>query len=841
LALSSAVLRVLWVLCGKICFSAFPAANYLSVRNRATLLATLALLLAAQTARAQVITGTIVQPDSTTPLAGAIVVITDARSATIERVLTSSRGGFSVALPGPAQYSLTLLRIGYRPTVGPIVNVGPGETVRTRIVAGRAIVTLAAMRVRERETCRVSADTGLMVARVWEEARKAMLSSQLSAEGAPLYAEWVQYDRALDPSGRVIRQQRVRSDKHLTQHAFKSVPVDILRDQGYVAEDSVGVNYFAPDAEVLLSDAFVSAHCFQLVESPNNTDLVGVGFTPATARRDMRDIEGTLWVDRASSELRHVDFHYRNLQEPSSQAEPGGRVEFIRLAEGSWLVSRWHVRMPEVGKRDRVSQDGTRRTVMASTMLYLRAIRVSGGEVTRASRSDTVLYSATGPAVAVQLMSRDTLTSRTGAVLTIEGTDYAAIADSLGRSRFSPVLAGRYRATVRTPLMQTLGMPSVEMEVDTHDDARVDSLLLPSARDVLVHACPRESVANDEGMLHGRVRDEHARLIADAVVTTSWQSGFGAGRGVEYREKTLTSHTDAFGEWRTCGVPTGLQLSVTVATKDAADVQKIQLEDPYANVELVVHPRRLLTSDITSPIGTTLVSLVEVAVTDEQGAPVPNVSVEARQEGMRTRTLFTGEMGRVLLPDIRRDRLVVSARHVGFVPGELTVDLESERVLLPIRLATNSAPSLDTLRVIGVRANQARYSEFEMRHRMHQASVSITSEEIERRSPTAIWQMITNVPGVIVADRDNIVVARSQRAFMQNFSDQPCFLQVMVDGVIMNRLQSRITGSGFDLRQLPPPEQIHGIEVFNGPASMPVQYGGEGSDKWCGLIAVWTK
>ena len=809
---------------------------------RTRLVTTLAFLLAAQAAKGQVVTGIVVQPDSTTPLAGAIVVVTDAQGAAIARVLTGSRGGFSVALPAPARYTLTLLRIGYRPTIGPTLNMGAGETARTRIVAGHAAVTLAAMRVRERETCRVSTDTGLMVARVWEEARKAMLSSQLSAEGAPLSAEWVEYDRALDPSGKLVRQQRVRSAKHLTQHAFRSVPADVLREQGYVSEDSVGVNYFAPDAEVLLSDAFVSAHCFRLVESPSNADLVGVAFTPSGDRRDMREIEGTLWVDRPSSELRNVDFRYQNLPEPSSQAEPGGRVEFLRLTEGNWLVSRWHVRMPEVAKHDRVSQDGLRRTVMASTMSYLRAVRVTGGEVTRASRADTVLYRTSGPTVAVQLTSRDTLMSRAGAVLTLEGTDYSAIADSLGRIRLSPVLAGRYRANVRTPFMQLLGMPTVELEVETHDDAHVDSLMLPPARDVLAHACPRESVGKDEGMLHGRVRDEQAHTIADAVVTTSWQAYFGAmpGRGVEYRERTLASRTDAFGQWRTCGVPTGVSLSVTVATKDAADVQKVQLDNPYATVELVVHSRRLSSSDITSQGGAMPLSLVEVAVTDEHGAPVANVSVEARQEGLRTRTVVTGETGRALLPDLPRSRLVVSTRRVGFVPGELTVDLQGERVMLPIRLAANTAPSLDTLRVVGLRADQPRFAEFDMRRRMHQATVSITSEQIEQRTPTAIWQMITNVPGVILAERDNILVARSQRSFV-TATNQPCFLQVMVDGAIMNRLMSQLTGSGFDLRQLPPPEQIHGIEVFNGPASIPVQYGGLGSDKWCGLIAVWTK
>jgi outer membrane receptor for ferrienterochelin and colicin len=45
----------------------------------------------------------------------------------------------------------------------------------------------------------------------------------------------------------------------------------------------------------------------------------------------------------------------------------------------------------------------------------------------------------------------------------------------------------------------------------------------------------------------------------------------------------------------------------------------------------------------------------------------------------------------------------------------------------------------------------------------------------------------------------------------------------------------------FDLRLLPKLEEIHRIEVFAGPASIPVQYGGSGDDKWCGMIAIWTR
>jgi hypothetical protein len=63
--------------------------------------------------------------------------------------------------------------------------VAAGATEVVRFVLADQAVVLSSVNVRERETCRVNADTGFMVARVWEEARKAMLTTQLSAAVGP--------------------------------------------------------------------------------------------------------------------------------------------------------------------------------------------------------------------------------------------------------------------------------------------------------------------------------------------------------------------------------------------------------------------------------------------------------------------------------------------------------------------------------------------------------------------------------------------------------------------------------------------------------------------------------
>ena len=61
---------------------------------------------------------------------------------------------------------------------------------------------------------------------------------------------------------------------------------------------------------------------------------------------------------------------------------------------------------------------------------------------------------------------------------------------------------------------------------------------------------------------------------------------------------------------------------------------------------------------------------------------------------------------------------------------------------------------------------------------------------------------------------------------------------VAVDGIVLNRTPGQ---KAFDLRLLPPVDEIYGIEVFAGAASIPLEYGGEGDGKWCGLIAIWTR
>ena len=800
---------------------------------------------------AQVVRGTVVLPDSTTPVSGVIVLATDARGTTAARALTTAQGQFAITLPLPGRYGFTLLRIGFRPTHLPEVGVGASATENVRFVLSDSPVVLSSINVRERETCRVNADTGFMVARVWEEARKAMLTTQLSSEDVPLFAEWIEYDRMLDSTARLVREQHIHTSRNPTTHAFRSRPAAFLDSAGYVVADSTGTSYFAPDAEVLLSESFAAGHCFRLVGSPKaagTAELIGVGFQPTRDRREKREIEGTLWVDRATAELRALDFRYTNMPDIVRAAAAGGHVEFLRLEDGSWLVSQWHVRMPVVGAPNKSSADGFRRVIMSASTPVVRGVQITGGEVTRVTRHDSLVHEAAGPAIVLQVVSHDSLVPARAATMKLEGTDYSAIADSSGRIRLTPVLAGRYRARVSTPLMDLLGVPPVTRDIETRDDAHADSLNLPVSRDALLAACPKDSVRNGEGMLHGNVRDEGATALQGAAVTVTWQGDFHAvattgSANLGYTEKTLGTLSDGTGYWRVCGVPRGTPLVVHVATDSGSDLRTVRLEGPrdFAAVDLVVHHATPTAArEAQSAAGLTRPrALIEIAVTELGGGPLPDATVEILGDG-RTRTVITGPRGRALVPDIAPGLLVVRAKHVGFKQGQLAVTVEPGRNTIPIVLSTVSMPTLDTVRVVGDQAlhGMRRNDEFDTRRLNHSATASFTRDDIVKRNPVDVWQMLTAVPSIRIVDSAGVTV-ESTRSLNVNpdMSVSKCYLTVMVDGLVMNAAPQQ----AFDLRLLPKPEEIHGVEVFAGPSSIPPQYNGAGTNKWCGLIAVWTR
>ena len=58
------------------------------------------------------------------------------------------------------------------------------------------------------------------------------------------------------------------------------------------------------------------------------------------------DIRGVLWLDRASAELRRLDFAYTRVPKWAHGRDAFGQLGFAPLPGGGWIVQRWVLRVP---------------------------------------------------------------------------------------------------------------------------------------------------------------------------------------------------------------------------------------------------------------------------------------------------------------------------------------------------------------------------------------------------------------------------------------------------------------------------------------------------------------
>ena len=809
----------------------------------------LAIVLVAQSGSvlAQAISGKVVLPDRVTPLSGAIIVATDNEGKS-SRALSSDSGNFLVRLPHAGRFLLRILRIGFRPTTGQVIDVGLDATASITLVASSEAISLSAVSVRASETCRVNPDSGLLVARVWAEARKALMASQLGTAGQqPLDASWIEYERLLDASGRRIRQQSVRLANHPTTHAFKSRPAQVFVTKGYVFEESGTTMFFAPDPDVLLSDEFAATHCFRLGRDGSaGRDLVGVAFEPTRDRDSMRDIEGTIWVDRQSSELKSLEFRYTNLPEQSRGAGAGGHVGFRRIDGGSWLVQEWELRFPILEKPDATRDAGTRRLVYSATSLDVTGVQTTGGEVTQLRRGDSTLFKGTRANLAIKLVGRDSLISTAGASVSIDGTDYVAKTDSTGIAQFGAVVPGTYLARVRVPLLDLFDQPPIDHDVRVTDGAAVDSIVLPNAEAILARICPKDALRNGEGMLYGSVANDLGSPAADATVTATWKR-LTKSETVD-RTPGVTDHSSRSvannrGQWHICGIPRGVALTLRASAVSGSGMQHTRIPEQHA-WETVALSTRAGTASTTEPGARTI---LELSVMNAAGVAIPAVGLTVREDQAVTHEISTDADGHAVMADMHPGRITVDARRIGFKPGSITFSVLEGNNTAPIVLSEIAMPTLDTVRVVGGRVIKGRNGDFEAR-RMHQdATASFTRADIEKRNPADAWQMLTNLPSVRVIQNGGKTTVESTRGFvlvtvfvilagglvLANGKLVPCYLTVMVDGTPLNP-----NGGDVRLEQLPRPAEIYGIELFAGPARIPPEYSVEGR---CGLVAIWTR
>jgi hypothetical protein len=294
-------------------------------------------------ARAQTVRGRVTTTDGTVA-SGATVLLLDSAGVTRGGAFVDAAGAFTIHAPKPGHFVLEVQRIGLRSTRSAAFTLAAGQTLELPLTVSVEAVALPEIKAVSKSRCGKPSDA--RVATVWEEARKALNAAALTAR-AELYQFQIKrhYRRLAVPSLHVVHDSSIYQQSVHSGSPFASLAADSLILNGFIQEKSDGTYYNAPDANVLLSATFANAFCFDLKGQPQ-TNLIGLTFEPV--RRNVQSsIGGTLWIDRATSELRYLEYKYVGSAVPHAAGGMlGGRIDFKRLAGGPWIVERWYIRMP---------------------------------------------------------------------------------------------------------------------------------------------------------------------------------------------------------------------------------------------------------------------------------------------------------------------------------------------------------------------------------------------------------------------------------------------------------------------------------------------------------------
>jgi hypothetical protein len=558
----------------------------------------LAVLLAWHSLGAQAVHGMVRGEIDGTGLPGVMVALRDAASGDLAQTLTNFKGEFALRAPAAGSYVLRLRRIGFRLREIEI-RLSQGDTT-VAIAMSEVPTAIAAVVTKDRGQCRAHPQSGSEIWALWDDAEVAMLNAAITMREQTFRfdAEFIRREYDL-PSAQLqdisLRDSTIRGGRPWT-----SVRPHVLDRSGFAVGTATEMTVIAPDLPVLLSREFLDRHCFAIHPAPaSSPDLVGLDFSP-TEKGRLVDIRGTFWLDRRSADLRYLNFYYTGFPYSMDDTLAGGRVDFVRLASESWILSSWQIRAP---LPPLVYLQHIAATAGFDPFLDARAVeaddphfratqfRITGGNVREVRRDDGTDSSQIWSAPVSALRATVTVQSgvgtmvASGATVQLVGSRKQAVTDSSGVARIEGLTAGDYLVQIASPLQAALRLPptSVAVTVAPPADVEIPARVM-SAREAMRTACG--SMSSTRGILVGTVTRNGAPEPNARVLVRS-------DMDPHFAPPEVQPSTD--GSFRICDLPKGEALTVLAILADRKQAKAhvtIAGDRIHEFVELVLPPDR---------------------------------------------------------------------------------------------------------------------------------------------------------------------------------------------------------------------------------------------------------
>ena len=542
----------------------------------------LACLVAPVAATAQTVLVRVTDGQASRPMFGALAYLVDGGGQTAMNSLTDERGRALFVGIAPGSYSVRVEMIGMATAQTDVFDVAEGVTVARDMRLESSAIQLEGIEIElEGGRCQVRpGGEGLLVSQVWEEARKALSAASFTDQRGTYRYETMTYDRQLDRgSGTVLTEEQSRRDGYMNT-PFASKPAEDLVTNGFVQPDGREFLYFAPDATVLLSDPFLDTHCFRMAGGRNEEGLIGLAFEPTGDEKSVPDIRGVMWLDPETAELNWLEFEYTYLDAEMTSPEVGGRVDFERMPDGTWIVPDWWIRMPVMSRQ--TDFEGRQRP-------YIARYHQTGGMVLEVREAGGRSLGQRAETGGIEGVVRDSLgVPLRGVRVGVIGSNQEVYSNAEGSFSITGLTDGRYQVRFVDARLESMGYipPPVERDVIRGEMSLLE-YFTPSVGDVLFEAC--QGIERDEGsvLLAGTVVDDRGRPVPEAAVQVTW-TGFsttgggdvalvggagadgGRGFGGNIREDVSGFSTTASGTgfFKFCGVPANTRLAVSAMVGD---------------------------------------------------------------------------------------------------------------------------------------------------------------------------------------------------------------------------------------------------------------------------------
>jgi len=258
-------------------------------------------------------------------------------------------------------------------------------------------------------------------------------------------------------------------------------------------------------------------------------------------------------------------------------------------------------------------------------------------------------------------------------------------------------------------------------------------------------------------------------------------------------------------------------------------LERVSLGQPTAPrvaviaLALLAWPAHAALSQQRSPRG-----VIDALVTDTALAPLAHAT--ANLVGTNV-VVQTADNGRFRIQAVPAGDYVIVLRRLGHEPYWTTISVHAADTVRPVFMLRPIARTLDTVVVHGG-VTPPGLVDFESR-RSRGVGQFMTSEEIAR-----LGMVLTSD---VLRTLQSVTVARASVLNSRGFGVRQCPYRLFIDGVPI---------APRDLEaDLPAPNDLAGMEVYDNSATVPIQYatfggdlgGASGGGAVCGVILFWTK